>query len=378
MNILDKTISSIKPIDISLIKKTKNRLNNLTKPQGSLGRLEDLAVQYVTMTGKENPSLVNKYIFTLAADHGVTEEGVSAYPKEVTKQMVLNFLKGGAGINVLARHVGAEVVVVDMGVAGKILPPKRDPAHGLLKVGLRREKFSANYFGGKNFIDKKIDYGTKNMTKGPAMTTKQALKSIKVGIEVFLEIYAKKPIDIIGIGEMGIGNTTSASTIVAAITKKDVRKITGRGTGIDDKTFKNKIRIIKKALEINKPNPSDPIDVLSKVGGFEIGGLCGVILASASRKVPVVLDGFISTAAAFIAYKLCPTSREYMIASHKSVEIGHVAMLKDMTLVPLFDLNLRLGEGTGSALGIGLIDASTKILTGMATFKGAGVSQRSS
>ncbi|MBU4252183.1 MAG: nicotinate-nucleotide--dimethylbenzimidazole phosphoribosyltransferase, partial [Candidatus Omnitrophica bacterium] len=284
-----------------------------------------------------------------AADHGVVIEGVSAFPQAVTGQMVYNFLSGGAGINVLARHVGARVVVADLGVASDLKPDKR-------------------------LIIKKINYGTKNMAEGPAMTRDEALRSIEVGIEIFEEEF-KNGVDIVGIGEMGIGNTTAASAITATFTNMPPAQLTGRGTGLNDQALENKIRVIEKALGVNKPNVKDPIDVLAKVGGFEIGGLTGVILAASARRVPVVIDGFISGAAALIAYCLEPKTKEYMIASHASVERGHICALNYIGLKPVFDLELRLGEGTGAALAMGIIDASLKIMTEMATFKGAQVSE---
>ena len=344
-------INAIEEIDYSLAKKTQRRLDNLTKPQGSLGRLEELAKQIVAITRNENPQFKNKVIFTMAADHGVVEEKISAFPQEVTAQMVYNFLKGGAAINVLARHVGAKVIVVDMGVKER------------LKVKSERLKV------------KRIGLGTKNMAKGPAMSREEAIRSIKAGIEVFEEEF-KKGIDIVGIGDMGIGNTTSSSAIVAAITGRPVEEVTGRGTGIDDKTFSHKIEVIKRALNINRPVSNDPIDVLSKVGGFEIGGLCGIVLASASKSVPVIIDGFICGAAALIAYKLEPKVKDYMIASHCSAEMGHKAVLNYIGLSPILDLDLRLGEGTGAALAMGIVEASIKILNEMATFKNASVSGR--
>jgi len=347
---IEKIIAGIKNLDDKLMEKTQTRLNNLTKPTGSLGRLEDLAKLITGITGKENPKMRNKVIFTFAADHGITEEGVSAFPKEVTAQMVYNFLNNGAGINVLAKHVGARVVVADLGVASDLKPHK-------------------------NLLIKKINYGTKNFAKGPAMTRLEAIKSIHAGMEIFEHEYAKG-IDIMGTGEMGIGNTTSSSAIAAVFTKKPIEMLTGRGTGINEEGLKNKIKIIEAALKINKPDSRDTIGVLSKVGGFEIGGLCGIILAAASKRVPVVIDGFISSAAALIAYTLAPKVKDYMIASHVSVEKGHRIILEHIGLVPIFDLNLRLGEGTGAALGINLAEASVKILTQMATFQSAKVSEK--
>jgi len=342
----------ITPVDISKMKRAQERLNALTKPRGSLGKLEEIAKLIVGITGKENPVLGKKIIFTFAADHGVVKEGVSAFPQVVTGQMVYNFLSGGAGINVLARHVGARVVVADLGVASDLNPDKR-------------------------FIIKKINYGTKNMAEGQAMTRDEALRSIEAGIEIFEEEF-KKGVDIVGTGEMGIGNTTAASAITASFTNIPLVQLTGRGTGLNDKELENKIRVIEKALAINKPNAKDPIDVLAKVGGFEIGGLTGVILAACARRVPVVIDGFISASAALIAYCLEPKTKEYMIAAHASVERGHIFALNHIGLKPIFDLELRLGEGTGAALAMGIIDASLKIMTEMATFKGAQVSEKDS
>jgi len=354
MQKLSKALKTIEKIDYSLSEKTQGRLDNLTKPLGSLGRLEEVARRIVEITKNENPPIKNKVIFTMAGDHGITEEGVSAYPKEVTPQMVYNFLRGGAGINVLARHVGARVIVVDMGVAEKIKNQKS-------KI--------------KNFKDKKINYGTKNFTKGPAMKRDEAIRSIEVGIEVFEE-EMPNGIDIVGTGDMGIGNTTASSAIVSVITGKPVEDVTGRGTGIDDKTLFQKIVVIKKAISMNKPDGKDAIDVLSKVGGFEIGGIAGVIIACASRRIPVVIDGFISGAAALIAYQLEPKVKDYLIAAHCSVEKGHKVILEFLGLKPLLNLDLRLGEGTGSALAMSIIEASVKILTEMATFQSASVSQK--
>jgi nicotinate-nucleotide--dimethylbenzimidazole phosphoribosyltransferase len=266
--------------------------------------------------------------------------------------MVLNFLRGGAGINVLGRHVGARIIVVDMGVASDIEP------HTAL-------------------VSRKIAYGTQNMARGPAMSREQAINSIKVGLEI-VENEVKKGLDIVGTGDMGIGNTTPSSAITAAMTGEKVEKVTGRGTGIDDKQLAHKVEVIERALEVNKPNADDAIDVLAKVGGFEIGGLCGVILGAAAHRIPVVIDGFVSGAAALIAVGLSPTAKDYLIASHCSVEIGHKAILKYLGLKPILDLELRLGEGTGAALGIFLVEAAAKVLAEMATFAEAGVAGKSS
>jgi len=350
MGRIEEMIKRIEPLNEELMEGAQRRLDNLTKPQGSLGRLEELAKKVVGITGKKNPSLRNKVIFTIAGDHGVVKEGVSAFPQEVTPQMVYNFIKGGAGINVLARHIRAKVIVVDMGVASE------------LKI--KNEKLKI----------KKIGYGTKNMAKGPAMTREEAIRSIEAGIEVFEEEY-KNGINILGLGDMGIGNTTPSSAITAVITGRPVEEVTGRGTGINDGIFENKIKVIKKAIELNKPNPKDPIDVLAKVGGFEIGGLAGSFLAAAAHRTPVVTDGFIVTAGALIAFELEPRVKDYIFASHSSVEVGHQAILEKMGLRPLLNLDMRLGEGTGACLGINLIEAGVKILTQMATFESAEVSK---
>ena len=343
------TIERIKALDECAMSTAKKRQDNLTKPRRSLGNLEDLSIKIAGITGNPMPKLKDKVIITMAGDHGVTEEEVSVFPKEVTAQMIYNFLSGGAGINVLARHVGARVVVVDMGVA----------------VDIQNERL----------VTKKIAYGTANMTKGPAMTYEDAMRSIEAGIEV-LELEAEKGMDIVGVGDMGIGNTTPSSAIAAVITGETVREVTGRGTGINDEMLERKIKVVEEAIRVNKPNKKDPIDVLAKVGGFEIGGMAGVMLAAASHRIPIVIDGFISGAAALIAYELAPTAKVYMIAAHRSVERGHAVILESLGLKPLLDLNMRLGEGTGAALGISIVEAACKILTEMATFEEAGVAEQ--
>ncbi len=348
--LLERTIEMIRPQDKEAMGKARLRQDQLTKPLGSLGRLEELSVKIAGITGKVTPSIEQKAIVTMAGDHGVIAEGVSAYPQEVTAQMVYNFLRGGAGINVLARHIGARVVVVDMGVAANFEP------HPLL-------------------ISKKIAFGTSNMAKGPAMSREQALLAIDRGIEVINEEITKG-LDIVGVGDMGIGNTTSSSAICAAITGEPVAKVTGRGTGIDDEQLASKVKVIEAALALNKPEPKDAIDVLSKVGGFEIGGIAGVILGAAAQRIPVVLDGFIAGAAALIATRLCPTVMDYLIAAHVSAEVGHRVILDYLGLKPLLDLGMRLGEGTGATLAIFVVEAAVKALGEMATFADAGVSEK--
>jgi nicotinate-nucleotide--dimethylbenzimidazole phosphoribosyltransferase len=350
MNKLSEVIKSIQPVDASRTNAVQAQLDDLTKPQGSLGRLEELAKKYCLITGKDKPVIRNKIIFTFAGDHGVTEEGVSAFPKEVTPQMVLNFLRGGAGVNVLAKHVGAKVIVVDMGVDHDF-----EPVEGL--------------------EIRKIGHGTRNMTKGPAMTRDEAERAVLAGVEL-VEKY-RDGLDLLGTGDMGIGNTTPSSAIVAVITGTDPGKVTGRGTGIDDRAFQNKVAIIKKSIAVNNPDPKDALDVLAKVGGYEIAGIAGLVLGAARYRIPVVIDGFISTAGALIASELNPHVKGYLIAAHQSVEIGHRTMLEHLEQVPLLDLNLRLGEGTGAALGMSLVEAGVKILGEMATFSNAGVSEKS-
>lgn len=350
MDKIKQLISEIRSLDEKTMNEARRRQDSLTKPQGSLGQLESLSIQIAGIKKETRPKISHKVIFTLAADHGVTEEVVSAFPSEVTLQMVYNFLRGGAGINVLARHVGARIIIADMGISKVI---ERHP----------------------DIKDKKISMGTKNMSKEPAMTREEAIRSIEAGIEL-VEEELSRGIDILGTGDMGIGNTTSASAITSVLTGVEVEVVTGRGTGLDEEGWVRKIKTIKKAIDVNHPDPDDPIDVLSKVGGFEIGGLAGVILAGAKNRIPVVLDGFISGAGALIATSLAPKLRNYLIASHRSSEPGHKIILQHLGLTPLLDLDLRLGEGTGAALGIFLAEASIKILNEMATFSEAGVSER--
>jgi nicotinate-nucleotide--dimethylbenzimidazole phosphoribosyltransferase len=349
MKLLEKVLGKIEPLDERAMAAARARQDTLTKPLGSLGRLEELSVKLAGIRCEPIPKLRDKAIVTMAADHGVAIEGVSAYPREVTAQMVLNFLHGGAAINVLARHIGARVIFVDMGVASDIKP-------------------------GPALLSRKIAYGTNDMAKGPAMSCEQAIKAIETGIEI-VEQEIKKGLDIIGTGDMGIGNTTPSSAITAAITGEPVARVTGRGTGLDDRQLAHKVKTIEKVLQVNHPRADDALDVLAKVGGFEIGGLCGVILGAAAHRIPVVIDGFISGAAALIAVGLSPRAKDYLIASHCSVEIGHKAILKYLGLKPILDLQMKLGEGTGAALGISIAEAATKILAEMATFAEAGVSQ---
>jgi len=343
-------IKEIGALDEDVMNEARARQDSLTKPRGSLGHLEELSIRLAGIQGKPIPEIRQKAIITMAGDHGVVAEGVSAYPQEVTAQMVYNFLRGGAAINVLSRHIGARVTVVDMGVATKLEPHP-------------------------NLISKKISTGTRNMAKGPAMTRNEAQQAIESGIQI-VHAEIEKGLDIVGTGDMGIGNTTASSAICTAFTGRAVAEVTGRGTGIDDKQIAYKMEVIEKALSINQPDPRDPVDVLHKVGGFEIGGLVGVMLGAAANRIPVVIDGFISGAAALIAVGLCPLLKDFLIAAHVSAEAGHKALLDYLGLKPLLNLNMRLGEGTGAVLGIFLTEAAIKVLTEMATFTEAGVSER--
>lgn len=349
MDLLNKTLENIKPLDQDAMAKALQRQDELTKPAGSLGRLEELSIQIAGIQRKAKPEINHKAMITMAADHGVVDEKIGNWPREVTAQMVENFLRGGAGINVLARQAGARIVFVDMGVASDLKPDKQ-------------------------LIVKKIDYGTKNIYKGPAMTGEQAVRSIEAGIEVVNE-EVKKGLDIVGTGDMGIGNTTASSAVFAVLSGETVEKVTGRGTGLNDEQLNHKIDVIKHALAVNKPKPMKPLEVLAKVGGFEIGGLAGVMLGAAAQKVPVVIDGFISGAAALVATALSPQLKDYLIAAHVSAEAGHAAMLKYLGLNPLLNLAMRLGEGTGAALGIIIAEAAVRTLNEMATFAEAGVSE---
>jgi len=325
-------------------------LDQLTKPRGSLGRLEELARRLAEMSGKCPPSIRHPVIFTLAGDHGVVEAGVSAYPQIVTAQMVENFLRGGAAVNVLARHVGARVVVADLGVASPL------PDHALLKKH-------------------RIGAGTANMTRGPAMSRAEALAAIETGIALVDE-ERRLGIDVIATGEMGIGNTTAASAMAAAFTGAAPEAVVGPGTGVDAEGRKRKIDAVARALEVNRPDLNDGLDVLAKLGGFEIAGLVGVVLAGAASGIPVIVDGFPAGAAALAAVRIKPEAREYLLASHRSSEPGHSHVLEALGLEPYLDLGMRLGEGTGAALCIGLAQAAVRLLTEMATFKSAGVSEQ--
>jgi nicotinate-nucleotide--dimethylbenzimidazole phosphoribosyltransferase len=345
---LKQVCASIVAVDQQIAEQTQRLLDDKTKPRKSLGRLEEVACQVAAVQGTTSPRIAGKAIVVMAADHGVAQGGVSAYPQEVTAQMLLNFASGGAAINVLARQAGARLVVVDMGVKA---PLAEHPE-------IRRVR---------------IDAGTRDFREGPAMTREQAVAAVEAGMQIAAEL-AASGVDLIGIGDMGIGNTTASSALAAVFTRSSAEEVTGRGTGVDEAGLVRKLRAIERALEVNEPDARDPLGVLSKLGGFEIAGLCGVVLGAAAARVTVVLDGFIAGAAALVAVRLVPEAAEYLIASHRSVEPGHRRVLSVLGARPLLDLDLRLGEGTGAALAMSLVEAALAVLHEMATFSAAQVS----
>jgi nicotinate-nucleotide--dimethylbenzimidazole phosphoribosyltransferase len=351
MSLLDQTIESIKPVDPSLEPAVRSHLDQLTKPPRSLGRLEDLAARYCLISHTLTPSLGRKKIFTFAGDHGVAEEGVSAFPKEVTPQMVRNMLAQGAAINVLAKHAGSEICVIDIGVADPLTE-----APGLIR--------------------RKIKSGTENLAKGPAMSPEEAARAVETGIELALEA-AREGTALLGTGDMGIANTTPSSALFAALLPCPVEDITGRGTGIDDAGLIRKIEVIKQALQVNQARLTGPLAILAALGGFEIAGICGLCLGAAASRIPVVVDGFISSAGALTACRLCPPVKDYLFFSHLSEEAGHATFLRLFQVEPILDLKMRLGEGTGAALAMTIVEAAVKIYNDMATFASAGVSGKS-
>jgi nicotinate-nucleotide--dimethylbenzimidazole phosphoribosyltransferase len=343
-------LAAITPADPRAGALAQRHLDELTKPAGSLGRLEEIAARLVMLKGLA-PRVTRPVVFTFAADHGVVAEGVSAYPQSVTAQMVENFLRGGAAINVLARQAGARVVVADFGVANPIAA----------FPDLVRVSFGA---------------GTQNIARGAAMTRAQAIAAVEAGAHLAEEAIAAGA-DLLATGDMGIGNTTAASAIIAAVTGAPAETVTGRGTGVDEAAWRAKVDVVRRALAVNAPDAADGVDVVARVGGFEIAGLVGVILAGAAHRVPVALDGFIAAAAAVAALTLAPAARDALFASHRSTEPGHDVALRHLGLVPYLDLSMRLGEGTGAALFIHLARAAALAYTDMATFKSAGVDTRS-
>jgi nicotinate-nucleotide--dimethylbenzimidazole phosphoribosyltransferase len=350
LDLIRSTLNAINPVSPHRIGTAQAHLDALTKPPKSLGLLEDLAIKYAAIRDTDHPTIKNKSVIIFAADHGVTEEGISAYPAKVTPQMVQNFLDGGAAVNVLARQQGAEVLVVDIGVNHRFDPHPK-------------------------LLDRKIAFGTRNLAKEPAMSRAEAEEAITIGIQVAAHL-ADMEVDLLATGEMGIGNTTASSAIFSVLSGLPVNQVTGRGTGINDKTLGKKITVIQRALALHSPDPEDPIDILSKVGGFEIGGIVGLILGAAANKIPIVVDGLISGAGASLAIKLNPAVKDYIFASHRSVEPGHEIFFELLGSPPLYDLKMRLGEGTGAVLAFNLIEAAIKIYNEMATFQSAGVSGR--
>ena len=337
-------------LDAGAMARAEARQGNLTKPPGALGRLEDLSIKLAGIFGTERPVIGEKAVIIAAGDHGVVAQGVTAYPQEVTAQMVLNFLGGGAAISAMCRHLGIRQIIVDAGVASD-LPDV--PELRTLKIGR----------------------GTDDMTQGPAMSREQAVQCLEAGINLAIEAI-ESGVDLLATGDMGIGNTTASSAVTAAVTHLDTEQTTGEGTGRTPEELRDKAGVVRTALSVNSPDPSDGIDLLSKVGGFEIGVLAGVIIGAAMMRRPVVIDGFISSAAALVASAVCPPSRDFMLGSHVSAERGHRAALAALELEPLFDLGMRLGEGTGAALAMPIIEAAAATLSEMATFAEAGVSDR--
>jgi len=348
--LLETTLTQIQPLDPQLAAQAQQHLDRLTKPPGSLGRLEELAQRYVAITGMVPPRLERKAVIVFAADHGVAAEGVSAYPQEVTAQMVQNFLHGGAAINALARHADAEVRVVDIGVAAAI------PALPGLLI-------------------RKVRPGTANMARGPAMSREEAQQCLEVGITMATQC-ASDGMSLVATGDMGIANTTPSSALVALFTGMPVAQVTGYGTGIDDATRQHKVAVIERALQVNTPRPDDPLGALAAIGGLEIGGIAGLILGCASHRIPVLVDGLIATAGALVAAALQPLVKDYMIAAHASVEVGQQMAWRFLGQTPLLDLHLRLGEGTGAVLAMHLVEAALRIYNDMATFDEAGVSEK--
>jgi nicotinate-nucleotide--dimethylbenzimidazole phosphoribosyltransferase len=348
MKTIEDYKNRIKPLNEAAILEASLHLDQLTKPPGSLGKLESIAKQVAGITGVTIPDLSRKAVIVMAGDHGVCAEGISVYPTEVTPQMVMNFLHGGAAVNVLARQAGAEVVCVDIGVNAELDHPQ--------------------------LISRKIRRGTNNIAQGAAMTHEEALQAISIGWET-VEALAAKGVRLFATGEMGIGNTTSSSAMLAVLAGIDVQQAVGRGTGIDNERWLHKLKVVSQAITVNQADANDPLDVLAKLGGLEIAGLVGVILGAAAYNCPVIIDGFISSAAALVASRISPLSVNYMLGSHLSLEQGHAALLDAIGLSPMLQMDMRLGEGTGAVLAFHFVDAALKIMSEMATFASAGVSK---
>ncbi len=352
---LENIIAKIRPLDREAMTAAKAHQDQLAIPLGSLGRLHEFGIRMAGITGDPRPKIEDLAVITMAGDHGVAQQGVSRFPQAVTREMVANFARGGAGVNVLSRHVGARLTVVDIGVAGPKLTPN-----------LKEDKMV-------RYLSRNIAPGTHDISRGPAMSRKQAFCALETGIDVFMQ-EKDRGLDAVGTGDMGIANTTPSSAIGAVILGISPGWVVNRGTGIDDDALENKVRMVTRAIEINQPNPNDPLDILAKVGGFEIGGIAGVILGACAHRTPVVVDGFISTAAALLATKFHPEVKNYLFAGHQSAVEGHRRMLNAMALAPIVDLGMRLGEGTGAALGLSVLAAASKVAREMLTFEEAAVS----
>ena len=336
-------LDSIQPLDEAAMAKARERQAQLAKPPGSLGRLEDLSVQLAGITGSVHNKIEKKHLLVFAADNGVVAEGVSSAPQSVTLMQTINLTRAKTGASTLCKHFGCGITVCDVGVNADIKEPK--------------------------VLNRKIAYGTQNIVNGPAMSREQAMQAIMTGIELAQSTDA----DVIGIGEMGIGNTTTSSAVLSVLLDADVDAVTGRGGGITDASFLKKKQVIKDAIAINSPDKNDVINVLAKIGGFDIAAMCGAFLGCAATRRPVVIDGFISAVAALCAYKLCPNSVQYFVPSHASYEIGYKLAMDAMNLQPLFLLGMRLGEGSGCPLAFEILDAACAIMGGMATFDQAGI-----
>jgi len=344
MELLKNTLKCIGPLNKEAMKNAWKRLDNLTKPIGSLGELENIIAKIAGITGDIHNKINKKNVVIMCSDNGVVEEGVSNCPKSVTATVTNNFTKKITGVYVLSKFVGSEITVVDVGVDADFDNPK--------------------------IINRKIAYGTMNMMKGPAMTRQQTIKAIEVGIETINDLVSKG-YDLFGTGEMGVGNTTTSAAILSVFSGLEVEMSVGKGSGITEEQFINKKRVVKKAIELNKPDKSDVIDVLAKVGGFDIAGLCGCFLAAAKNRVPIVIDGFIASAAALCAYKLNPLVKGYIFASHLSAEPGAAFIMKEIGLKPMLNLNMRLGEGSGCPLAFNIIEAALFTMENMGTFEEA-------
>ena len=344
MEIFERTAAGIRPSYEESKKEAAERLDKLVKPIGSLGKLEDIAVKISGITGKQKNSFEKKVTIIMASDNGVAEEGVSAAPQAVTALMTINFLKGITGVCVLSKHAGADIRVVDIGVGSDLEYP--------------------------GLINRKVRKGTSNMAKGPAMSKEEAISAIETGIEMVSQL-VKEGYSLFGTGEMGIGNTSTASAVAMAFLGCSAEEAVGKGVGLTEEGYASKKSVIERAISINKPDPYDPIDVLSKVGGFDIAGMTGCFLGAAYCRVPIVIDGFISAAAALAAYRINPLVRDYIIPSHLSAEPGYSLVINEIGLEPLLNLNMRLGEGSGCPLAFNIIEAAEAIISDMATFEEA-------